>query len=77
MKRIPLLRDVSIEQTLDYPTVEVDIDREKAGLSEHHRRGRGKALVMATSSSRFTALNYWIDTTDRLRLPGRGAGACQ
>ena len=33
MKRIPYLRDVQFEQTLDYPTVEVDIDREKAGLS--------------------------------------------
>ena len=33
MKRIPFLRDVQFEQTLDYPTVEVDIDREKAGLS--------------------------------------------
>ena len=33
MKQIPFLRDVQFEQTLDYPTVEVDIDREKAGLS--------------------------------------------
>ena len=33
MKRIPFLRDVQFEQTLDYPSVEVKIDREKAGLS--------------------------------------------
>ena len=33
MKRIPHLRDVQFEQQLDYPTVEVEIDREKAGLS--------------------------------------------
>ena len=33
MKRIPFLRDVQFEQTLDYPSVEVTIDREKAGLS--------------------------------------------
>ena len=33
MKRIPFLRDVQFEQQLDYPTVEVEIDREKAGLS--------------------------------------------
>jgi multidrug efflux pump subunit AcrB len=31
MKRIPFLRDVHFEQELDYPTVEVDIDREKRG----------------------------------------------
>src|SRR5262249_11976887 len=30
MRRIPYLRDVAFEQTLDYPTVEVTIDREKA-----------------------------------------------
>ena len=33
MKRIPFLRDVEFVQSLDYPTVEVTIDREKAGLS--------------------------------------------
>ncbi len=32
MKHIPFLRDVQFEQTLDYPSVEVTIDREKAGL---------------------------------------------
>ena len=38
MKRIPFLRDILFEQTLDYPTVEVDIDREKAGLSRCQSR---------------------------------------
>ena len=33
MKDIPFLRDVQFEQQLDYPSVEVKIDREKAGLS--------------------------------------------
>jgi multidrug efflux pump subunit AcrB len=61
MKRIRGLRDVQFEQTLDYPTVEVDIDREKAGLSEATVEDVRKALVMATSSTRFTDLNYWID----------------
>ena len=61
MKRIPYLRDVQFEQTLDYPTVEVDIDREKAGLSGVTVEDVAHALVMATSSTRFTNLNYWID----------------
>jgi multidrug efflux pump subunit AcrB len=61
MKEIKFLRDVSFEQTLDYPSVEVDIDREKAGLSGITVADVGKALVMATSSTRFTSLNYWID----------------
>ncbi len=61
LKRNPFLRDVGFEQTLDSPTVEVDIDRELAGLigvtPEHVKH----ALVMATSSTRFTNLNYWIN----------------
>jgi multidrug efflux pump subunit AcrB len=61
MKRIPFLRDVQFEQTLDYPTIEVEIDREKAGLSGVTVEDVRKSLVMATSSTRFTDLNYWID----------------
>jgi multidrug efflux pump subunit AcrB len=63
MKRIRYLRDVGFEQTLDYPTVEVVIDREKAGLSDVTVEDVRKALVMATSSTRFTDLNYWIDVS--------------
>src|SRR5262249_48240902 len=33
MKSIPFLRDVQFVQQLDYPSVELDIDRERAGLS--------------------------------------------
>ncbi len=61
MKHITFLRDVQFEQTLDYPTIEVDIDREKAGLSGVTVEDVRKSLVMATSSTRFTDLNYWID----------------
>jgi multidrug efflux pump subunit AcrB len=61
MNRIPYLRDVQFEQTLDYPTVEVDVDREKAGLSGVDVEDVGRALVMATSSTRFLSLNYWVD----------------
>ena len=61
MKRIPFLRDIQFEQMLDYPTVEVDIDREKAGLSGAKVEDVAHAMVMATSSTRFSNLNYWID----------------
>ncbi|MEY3460289.1 MAG: Multidrug resistance protein MdtC, partial [Planctomycetota bacterium] len=33
LTQLPALRDVQIQQSLDYPTVEVRIDREKAGFS--------------------------------------------
>ena len=75
MKRIPFLRDVQFEQTLDYPSVEVTIDREKAGLSGATVEDVAHALVMATSSTRFTNLNYWVDVKTGLRLPGPDSGA--
>ena len=61
MKRIPHLRDIAYEQQLDYPSLEVRIDREKAGLSEANVEDVRQALVMATCSTRFTNLNYWVN----------------
>jgi multidrug efflux pump subunit AcrB len=61
MKKIPYLRDIQFQQQLDYPSFEVDIDREKAGLSGATIEDVRQALVMATASTRFTNLNYWVD----------------
>jgi len=61
MAKIPYLRDVEFQQTLEYPTVKVDIDRDKAGLSGVTVQQVGQAAIVATSSSRFIALNYWQD----------------
>ena len=61
MRKIATLRDIEYEQQLDYPTIEVDIDREKAGLSGATVEDVRHALVMATASTRFTNLNYWVD----------------
>jgi multidrug efflux pump subunit AcrB len=61
MKKIPSLRDVQLYQELDYPTVGVDIDRQKAGLSGVTVREITDALLVGTSSSRYVAKNYWRD----------------
>jgi multidrug efflux pump subunit AcrB len=61
MKKIPGLRDVQLYQQLDYPTVQVDIDREKAGLSGVTVQDVTNALLVGTSSSRYVAKNYWRD----------------
>jgi multidrug efflux pump subunit AcrB len=61
MKRIPFLRDVQIAQTLDFPTVTVDINRERAGLLGVKVEDVTKSLVVATTSSRFTVANFWAD----------------
>src|SRR5262249_6392664 len=61
MRKNTYLRDIHFEQTLDYPTVEVDIDREKAGLSGATVDDVRHAIVMSTASTRFSNLNYWVD----------------
>lgn len=59
LEQIPFLRDVQFQETLDYPTVEINIDRQKAGLSGVTAQQVGNGVIVATSSSRFIALNYW------------------
>jgi multidrug efflux pump subunit AcrB len=61
MRRIKYLRDVQYVQQLDYPSIEVQIDREKAGLSGAKVEDVRQALVMSTASTRFSNLNYWVD----------------
>ena len=52
---IASLRDVQVQQSLHYPTVQVTIDRERAGLSGVTARDVGDSLIAATYSSRYTA----------------------
>jgi len=59
--KLPDLRDVQIQQTLDYPTVPIAIDRQKAGLSGVTTAQIGDSVLVATSSSRMVARNYWQD----------------
>src|SRR4029077_1166129 len=61
MKKIPSLRDVRFQQELDYPTVPVEIDRERAGLSGVTALQVANAVVVRSSSSRYVARNFWTD----------------
>jgi multidrug efflux pump subunit AcrB len=61
LKPINGLRDVQVSQSLDYPTVDVKIDREKAGQSGATMNQVTRSVVAATSSSRFVVPNYWPD----------------
>ena len=61
LAKVPSLRDLQFVQALDYPTVSVQVDREKAGLSGVTVAEVARSLVAATSSSRFVVPNYWPD----------------
>jgi multidrug efflux pump subunit AcrB len=61
LQAIPALRDVQFGQPLDYPTVDVAVDRQRAGLLGVKMTDVSRSLVAATSSSRFVVPNYWAD----------------
>jgi len=61
LERIPALRDVQFGQALDYPTLDVNVNRERAGIMGVEMAQVSRSLVAATSSSRFTVPNYWAD----------------
>src|SRR5207237_1273955 len=61
LQHVAALRDVQFGQSLDYPTVDVAVDRERAGLMGVKMSDVSRSLVAATSSSRFVVPNYWAD----------------
>jgi multidrug efflux pump subunit AcrB len=63
LSNVAALRDVQFGQALDYPTVEVTMDRERAGILGVTSSRLARALTAATSSSRYVVPNYWADPT--------------
>jgi multidrug efflux pump subunit AcrB len=61
MKSIKPLRDLQYGQPQDYPTVDINVDRERAGQLGVTVDQLGRSLSAATSSSRYIQPNYWRD----------------
>ncbi|MDO1449270.1 efflux RND transporter permease subunit [Rhodocytophaga aerolata] len=61
LKGIEFLRDVRIAEPLEYPSLEIEVDRQRAGQLGITMQDVTKALTLATSSTRFTSKNLWLD----------------
>jgi len=61
LARVPDLRDLQYAQPLDYPSLQINIDRVRAGQFGLLMSDVARSLVAATASSRFTDPNYWRD----------------
>ena len=59
--KVPALRDLRVEQPLNYPSVDVRVNRELAGQLGVTAEQVARSLSEATASSRFTTPNYWTD----------------
>jgi multidrug efflux pump subunit AcrB len=61
LAKLPVLRDLQYAQPLDYPTLEVKVDRQRAGQMGLTAASVARSLVAATSSSRLVEPNFWRD----------------
>ncbi|MBI5281996.1 MAG: efflux RND transporter permease subunit, partial [Candidatus Solibacter usitatus] len=61
LAKIASLRDLQYAQAMDYPTLDVTIDRMRAGQFGLTMSQVAKSMLAATSSSRFVEPNYWRD----------------
>ncbi len=61
MAKLSFLRDLQYAQEQNYPTMDININRERAGQFGLTMADVMRSVVPATSSSRFTQPNYWRD----------------
>jgi multidrug efflux pump subunit AcrB len=61
MAKLSFLRDLEFAQEQNFPTLDINIDRERAGQFGLTMADVVRSVVPATSSSRFTDPNYWRD----------------
>ncbi len=61
MAKLSFLRDLQFQQEENYPTLDIDINRDRAGQFGLSMADVVHSVVPATSSSRFTDPNYWRD----------------
>jgi len=61
LKQVKSLRDVQIGELLEYPSVDIRVDRERLAQLGLTVSDVGRALGPATWSSRFTTPVYWAD----------------
>ena len=61
LAKLGFLRDLKFAQEMNYPTLDINIDRNRSGQFGLTMADVVRSVVPATSSSRFTDPNYWRD----------------
>ncbi|MGN6637622.1 MAG: efflux RND transporter permease subunit, partial [Mucilaginibacter sp.] len=65
LKQIPYLRDVQIAQPLNFPTIEITLDRLKVAQLGLNIKDISNSVTASTSSSRFVEKNLWLDSRNQ------------
>ena len=61
LAKLDFVRDLQFAQEYNYPTLDININRDRAGQFGLTMADVARSVVPATSSSRFTEPNYWRD----------------
>ncbi|SDL79533.1 efflux RND transporter permease subunit [Pedobacter antarcticus] len=61
LNQVNYMRDVQIAQPIDYPSLNIKIDRTRAAQLGVDLNDISKSLIATTSSSRYTDKNTWVD----------------
>jgi multidrug efflux pump subunit AcrB len=64
LKKVSFLRDVQQKEALNYPSIEINIDRQKVKQLGLTMASVGSTITDATSSSRFTQKILWLDESN-------------
>ena len=60
LKELDYLRDIKIPQSMNYPALEINIDRNRAAQLGLDAQDISRSLVASTASSRYTSKNMWV-----------------
>ena len=61
IRKLPGVSDVYIPQDIDYPSLRLDIDRERAGELGLNQREVVNNVITALTSNQMIAPSYWVD----------------
>ena len=66
MRTVPGAADVHVKQALDYPTLRVDVDRQRAGEVGLSQRDVANSMLTSLSSSAVVAPSYFINPANNV-----------
>lgn len=61
LKQVSFLRDVQVAQPMNFPSINISVDRSKLSLMGLNIDNVSKSITAVTSSSRYTNKNLWLD----------------
>jgi multidrug efflux pump subunit AcrB len=69
IRRVPGAVDVTVKQVLDYPTLYVDVDRERAADLGITQRDAANSMLVSLSSSVLVAPSYFVNPANQVNYP--------